>query len=166
MEGKLCVISCDCKQSVITIDECSSASQFVQVHFLVSTRARYTFARYKKQMSYSHLTKKQVIGITSEIQLESPKARCYKKKWKVNRASGGKSNTCQIKSSSLQTDFTKARHQQLPPALLPTSFLSLLASLFPPVQSNYIPQVSGHMLNLFLNYLFFDKIEQTKNCQN
>ena len=60
MEGKLCVISRDCKPSVITIDQCSSASQFVRVRFLDLTCAGYTFARYKKQMSYSHKHNKEI----------------------------------------------------------------------------------------------------------
>ena len=58
---------------------------------------------------------------------------CYKKKWKVNRAPGGKSNTWQIKSNSFRPRLYKSQAPQLPPALLPTSFLSLLPSLFPPV---------------------------------
>ena len=80
----------------------------------------------------------------------------------MNRASGGKS-TNQI---LLFPRLYKSKAPQLPPALLPTSFLSLLPSLFPHVQFYYFTQINVYIcLILYFSY-FFQKIEWTKDCHS
>ena len=72
----------------------------------------------------------------------------------MNRASGGKS-TNQI---LLFPRLYKSKAPQLPPALLPTSFFSLLPSLFPHVQFYYFTQINVYIcLILHFYYFFFRK---------